>query len=209
MVIVLITSLAFGAGIARISGHVRDMLQPQSIDGPAKWVSFSAKFQRIDPNGTTVGQLYRTTDGSTRHESARKGETVSLIAIKNIPERTFYMWHDFSGWESHPMDLPPQGWLPLQSRSLDVGLETFGERIEGYEVIKSIDPSGFIGYRAPELNFFTLQIAMCVGKPATSCGISYSQVVLGDVAPELFKPPAGENVIRKADAGGIVAKARQ
>jgi hypothetical protein len=103
------------------------------------------------------------------------------------------------------MDLPAWGWHPLRRKPVNVTTER-PTQIEGCEVIKLTDPNDITMYQAPQLNLFSLRVAMCKEGGPPDCGITMSEVSIGEPPFEYFKPPVGERVIRRSEPGGIVRR---
>lgn len=171
---------------------------------PSEWVPFSADIRQVGSAGTTaVGRFYRSSDGSTRSETGDSFDALDTVAIKNIKERAFYLHTVDGAWTVQPMDLPPWGWKPMPTR-FGNGMTPVPETVEGFSLIRS-ESGPVVLYRSPELNLFVLITAVpCETGRAVECGISHSNIVLGEQPEEHFQPPAGVRVMRVDKPGGIV-----
>jgi hypothetical protein len=212
-VVSVVALVGAGLGTAYGFGYLTQPpagFQSQMVTGPTDWVSFSALSTHLGEGGQVrLGRFYQGADGSTRSESGSRREDVSIIGIKNIGEGVFYLWKRKTGWESHPMDMPPSGWKPRSGRPIGFSTIMFAD-IEGFDVIKDpIDRYGTTTYYAPELNFFPVRIVTrCRVELASECGVRLSEITIGEQPSEYFKPPPGVPVLERSEPGGIVRLSR-
>jgi hypothetical protein len=209
-----------GAAIVRTTGReVLNSTAPAQDDGgrqepprtiaageaPGQWVPFSGRITQVfDPGNVFVGTLYRASDGSTRSETGRSRGEITIISIKNMAEKLFYQWHVNTGWESHPMDLP--GGKYIQPRPNGAFADRpIVDQIDGLGVI-AMPPqsSGVVQYLAPQLNYFAVRtVERCSTSQEMGCGFQLSEIRVGDQPPDLFKPPAAEQVEIRSEPGGV------
>ena len=194
------------ASAASASSAQQDL---ELVDQPGYWVPFSADLRRIDERDGSlfVGRNYRASDGSTRNETGRSFENISSIAIKNIPQATFYLWNTRQGWTSQPMDLPPGGLATPRPRVFNrYNMTEVDDTVEGLKLIR-LDTAGRALYQAPQLNLFTLLILVkCASDPNATCGTSHSNIRIGEQPVEYFLPPPDVQVFYVDTPGGIVRK---
>lgn len=183
--------------------------QHQVVPQARNWVPFSADIKRVyEKSGeVTVGRVYRSSDGSTRSETGPSLNTVNTIAVKNIATRTFYLWQGNEWWTAHPMELPPDGWHPFP-RILSPMMAAMPNTIQGFSAIKTTTNSKSGArtiYEAADLNFLPLITTVpCDTTAVSECGIWHSNVRIAEQRPELFRPPAGAQIVRKTEPGGII-----
>jgi hypothetical protein len=173
---------------------------------PGQWVPFSANTTRVfNPGNVFIGTFCRASDGSTRSETGPPTGEITTIAIKNMAEKLFYFWQPRSGWESRPMELPGGKYIhPVPDGTFSN--RPIVEQIEGMDLIAMPpQPSGLVRYLAPQLNYFAVKtLERCTKPGATGCGFWMSNIHIGEQPPVLFRPPDGEQVVRRAEPGGIV-----
>jgi hypothetical protein len=209
-------------GLGKLSGYNLVSGDPVTIDvaeqqpppglrrlakTPGHWVPFSATSKRVfDPDRVMVGTFHRAADGSTRAETGPSIGDVTAIAIKNMPEKTFYVWLPKNGWESHPMELPPGGYVqPPPDTEINEAAKRVVEQIQGLAVIKArTDARGITEFQAPRLNLFAVKTEIPCDNGGTGCGLWYTDILIDEQPRELFRPPAGEPIVKRAEPGGIV-----
>jgi hypothetical protein len=181
-------------------GTVRAQEAPRQytlLSQPSSWVAFEADLTISKVEGKSIkGKFFRASDGSMRLET---GATV----IHNIPRSLYYQKTRMGPWESFPMTLPPEGWVPDRyfAGRAGVGLQPLTEKVSGFEVYQQRnDRSGTIWLRAPALNFFDLVKT----NSRTGARWSYSNVRLVEPNVALFLPPADDVVLIRTEPNGIV-----
>jgi hypothetical protein len=179
------------------------------VDQPPYWVPFSAELKKIDERDGSifVGRSYRASDGSTRNETGRSFDRITSIAIKNIPQATFYLWNTRQGWTSQPMDLPPGGLATPRARVFNRhNMTEVDDTVEGLKLIR-LETGARALYQAPELNLYTLVILVkCTYDPGAACGTWHSNIKVGEQPVEYFLPPPDAQVLYVDTPGGIVKK---
>jgi hypothetical protein len=202
------SAFAFHESVERNLRHLGIQApQRQLIDQPASWVPFSAGFRRIhERDGSLiVGRDYRASDGSTRNESGPSLDAINSIAIKNVPQATFYRWIDQRGWTSQPMTLPPWGWRPVPVTWSDQ-ITRVADTVEGFGLLR-FESRDRVFYQAPQLNLFTLvTLVKCEFDPGASCGTWYSNIQIAEQPAEYFSPPLDAQIIALSEPGGIVER---
>jgi hypothetical protein len=208
----LFVTFFVGAGFATRARPLNRFGQPtgrQILRGPGEWVPFTAIETKVRNDGTVrIGKIYRSSDGSTRTEVGPSLDAVEVTAIKNIANKTLYLCCDPKTlvWESHPMELPPTGWQPLAKIVGPDALQP--DRIEGFSVVKTVSTHATT-YEALELNFWPIRtIIPCKAPQASACGNWLSDITIGEPPEDYFLPPAGVQIVAKAQPGGIT-KARR
>jgi hypothetical protein len=201
--------IAAGSATTRVNtppvAEATHTAQREYVDTPPTWVSFSADLRRVyESDGSVfIGRTLVSSDGSSRNETGRPSEPVNSIAIKSIPQKTFYRWTPQEGWTSQAMDLPPDGWNPLPV-VLNARMSRVDTTVEGFRLIQ-VKSAGRTFFQAPDLNMFTLvTLVMCRHDPAATCGTWYSNIKLAEPPTELFVPPQGVKITRLPGSGGIV-----
>lgn len=178
---------------------------PVVIEQPSTWVPFSAELKRVHENDGTVfvGRQFRASDGSTRNETGRSFDAIDSIAVKNVPQSTFYRWTPEEGWTSQPMTLPPWGWKPVPTHWQEKMTKT-DETVEGFDLIR-FESVGRVFYQAPKLNLFTLVTQVpCKFDPVATCGTWYSNIKVNEQPPDYFWPSPGAPIVQRKEPGGIV-----
>lgn len=201
------SALGFHEGLFATSIRSASLSQPRRlVEQPSQWVSFSAELKRVhEIDGSTfVGRQHRDADGSTRNETGRSFDAINSIAIKNIPEATFYRWTPEQGWASQPMVLPLGGWVPIET-SFSQRLTEVADTVEGFSLVR-LESAGRVFFQAPQLNLFTLVTHVkCKYDASATCGTWYSNITLGEPAVS-FSPPEGAPISELKEPGGIVWK---
>jgi hypothetical protein len=181
--------------------------QRQLVDQPSHWVPFSAELRRIheDDGSVFVGRQYRDSNGSTRNETGRSFDNINSIAIKNVPEATFYHWTPQQGWTSQPMTLPPGGWMPVP-RIMNETLREVSDTVEAFRLLR-FESAGRVFYQAPQLNMFTLvTLVKCKFDATAACGTWYSNIRIAEPPVSYFSLADGVEVVALTTPGGIVAR---
>lgn len=187
-----------------------------AIPQPKTWVPFTADVAVTLPNGERQrGKHYRRGDGSGRLDitSVERPEA-ALISINNISEATYYRFSPKLGWISGPMRLPPGRFNPPQWHLGMVGLQRYPFRLalragetqelqadKGFEAYAYLTPKGTPRLVVPDLNFFAVVNTSVRGRRE-----AYTNIVIGEPDPNLFRPPAGAKITRTSKIDGVIAR---
>jgi hypothetical protein len=180
----------FGPAPVRAGHYLRAQGTPAKT---APWVAFDAVFVRTEP-GTrkVVGWFHRGADGSTREESNVEGPDQPVVLIMNVARRLEYILTT-GAWTSYRVNLPPQGLrpdtIPRNSRQF-----TPAKPIEGFDIVRFVDPQGKVLFQAPKLNYF----AVLTEKPGGGRE-AFSNIVIREQPAELFLPPPSAAVTARTD----------
>jgi hypothetical protein len=181
------------------------------VSGPETWVPFSARVRSVNENGQVrVGKFYRSSDGSLRNEMGPRVGEVTIITINSIKDHLSYAWRSQTGWESHPMEMPPGEYKPrITRRPIALGT-VLPSHIEGFDILKErADRNGITNYYAPDLNFHPVRIELRCRVPISEdCGISLSEIILGEQPGEYFRPIYGQPIVARNEPAGITRGAR-
>jgi len=128
-----------------------------------------------------------------------------VISIHNIAQERWYIKSISGQWTGGPMQLPPEGWRPVQwIESQRVSKQQ--QKVGTFDVYREQSASGSeIKLRAPALNMFALvdQNVMNGRRQV------FSNVHLGEPPQEMFEPPQGVVVSQSEYLNGIVATGRE
>jgi hypothetical protein len=198
----LVAAFAYGRPVAP---RAQSRPQEPMIPAPDKWVPFTAKLTMRTTSGQTrFGHVYRASDGSSRSDTGPSPEKMTVIAIKNIPRTTFYLWSR-GQWTEQPMELPPGGWKP-QSFPARLAIHP-PEKVEGFDVVRKESQNSTTLF-APQLNFYPLVVIFKVC-PADlpECSERLSEIRLEEPPAELFLPPTDVS-LTPLDEPGVNVKVR-
>lgn len=175
------------------------------IAQPADWAGFDAELEISQPGAPlVVGHFYRASDGSERKETGPQGQAQRVISIHNISQERWYVRSASGQWTSGPMRLPPEGWHPIhwiQNQRITKQQEKMGE----FDIYREESASGSSIYlRAPALNMFAILDQNVVNGRRQA----FSNIHVGEPAPEMFQPPEGVAVSQSEYLNGIVTTDR-
>jgi hypothetical protein len=199
MLLCLVGAFVVGRPVApRAQNHAQQALIPT----PDTWVPFTAKLTMRTTSGETVfGRVYRASDGSSRSDTGPSPDHMTVIAIKNVPRSTFYMWSR-GEWTEQPLQLPPGGWKPQSFPARAV--TPLVEKVEGFDVVRG-DTENSTTLFAPQLNLYPI-VTIIKECPSAlpECSNRLSEIRIEEPPAELFVPPTDVSVRSVDQPGGIV-----
>ncbi len=160
----------------------------------ARWVAFDATFARTEPGvRKVVGFFHRDADGSTREDSNIDGPSRPAVFIMNVARRLDYTYEN-GVWSSYPLNLPPQGVRP-DSVARNARQYAPAKPIEGWTVVRFVNPQGIVQFQAPTLNYFALRTERPNGGREV-----FSNITIREQPADLFLPPPTAAVTTRNDA---------
>jgi hypothetical protein len=163
---------------------------PDIIQGPSDWVSFSADVELCMGTGqpSLNGRFYRASNGSTRSELYEPDGSVNMLSIVNVPEQNLYVYDRRNGWRVSQTDARHRPDTRFSKFALGEKSPTRWEDLEVYEKVQD----GELAVCAPELNFKTVY-SLFIQAGRTKI---LRQIKREEPAADLFSPPPNVPVRR-------------
>jgi hypothetical protein len=177
---------------------------------PSRWVAFTADLTVTKPgNPSVVGRFFRSSDGSRRMTTGPALDDIRVIYIMNALEGQEYIYTTQSEWSVTSVPgVTPGHYLPPTVMPTRPDISEYPYRLalkrgqsgsltatSGFQALQTSEADGTTKLTVPELNMFEV-----VKEHPTGRREAYTNIELVEPSPELFRPPAGVAVLRRAPA---------